>query len=224
MAIRYYIEFITVPLAALVLLWFSPPTGNAAVSSLIAGYFLWVLVEYWMHRWLFHKVFRKAHAIHHARPFDLDGAPPFLVPFLFLGLATGVFWWLLGDLVGPALSAGFLIGYCTYIITHHLIHNGTLGPDSPIRKRHDMHHRGWVAFNFNLLNPLGDLVFGTYREAVVSLSCRQCWSKSICQEQGQCREENIAKAVATGRPCQPDPVRGCKRCGSRGPCSGGPRR
>lgn len=38
------------------------------------------------------------------------------------------------------------------------------------------------------------------------------------------REANIAAAVNTGLPCQPDPINGsCLLCGT-GPCSGGPRR
>jgi hypothetical protein len=49
----------------------------------------------------------------------------------------------------------------TYIVTHHLIHNGTL--TGPIAQRHELHHKGW-AFNYNLMCPLGDLVFGTYKE------------------------------------------------------------
>lgn len=219
---RYYIEFITVPLAALALLYLSAPIDNTVVGCAFVGYMIWVMVEYWMHRWLFHSVFRKEHAVHHARPFDPHGSPPTEIAQGLLLLVSLIFVWY-GDLhVGGAIASGFLLGYCTYIYTHHLIHNETLSEHSVIRKRHDMHHRGW-AFNFNMLCPLGDLMFGTYKEPAALSACRLCTSWSLCKAQGQCRERNIAEAVATGVPCQRDRERGCKLCRG-GACVGGPRR
>lgn len=219
---RYYLEFITVPLAALVLLYFSAPIDNTVVGCTFLGYMIWVMVEYWMHRWLFHKMFSKAHAVHHARPFDPDGSPPTELAQALLAMSSLILVWSCGLHVGGALASGFLLGYCSYIYTHHLIHNGSLKPTSLIRRRHEMHHRGWVGFNYNLLCPLGDLMFGTYQEPA-DRTCRECASQRVCRAQGQCREDNIAEAVATGVPCQPDSELGCRLCRG-GACVGGPRK
>jgi hypothetical protein len=157
------LEYITIPLTVLILLVLSPPLANVPISAWIAGYLAWVVVEWWMHAVLFHRVFRRQHWVHHLRPTDPRGAPPPAVAPLALGAVVGLTLATAGQYVGAALAGGFLLGYCTYIFTHHAIHAGWLSPESKIAKRHLLHHRG-VEKNFNLLNPLGDLIFGTYAE------------------------------------------------------------
>lgn len=164
MAITYYVEFITVPLAALVLAVLAPPFTNVSVSTWIAGYLLWVLIEYWMHRWLFHVRFRKAHWVHHRQPLAphaLSGLGTWAAQGALAGLTGALYG--LGGTWGLALAGGLLVGYCSYIGTHHLIHIEWFSPGSIIRQRHELHHRGYEK-NYNVLNPLGDLVFGTYLE------------------------------------------------------------
>lgn len=161
MAIDYYVEFITVPVAVLVLALLSPPFDNVALDAWIVGYLAWVMIEYWMHRWLFHVKFRREHMIHHHRPFDPDGSPGTWYAQGALLAVTLAQLALLGQYLGCALAGGLLLGYWSYIGTHHVIHAGWLKPSNGVRQRHDLHHRG-VAKNYNLLNPLGDLIFGTY--------------------------------------------------------------
>lgn len=161
MAIDYYVEFFTVPMAVLVLALISPPLSNAALNAWIAGYLLWVLIEYWMHRWLFHRLFRKQHMVHHHRPLDPDGSPGTLLAHAALAAGVCLLEALFQRWIGSALAGGLLLGYSSYVYTHHLIHIGWLSPNSGARKRHELHHRG-VEKNYNLLNPLGDMLFGTY--------------------------------------------------------------
>jgi cyclopropane-fatty-acyl-phospholipid synthase len=164
-AILYWLDFLVVPVLMFVFASDADITGTA-ISFTLAGYVAWVFFEYFLHRVVFHhrkSPFHKPHRVHHRHPFDADGQPPAglapVVLFLF-GLACYL---TLGHPFGPAFALGFLGGYMTYIVTHHLIHNGTV--TGPIALRHELHHKGW-AFNYNLMCPLGDLVFGTYREVL----------------------------------------------------------
>jgi hypothetical protein len=166
MPIRYYIPFATVPVAALFLTFWSAPFTNPWISTLIVGYLGWVLTEYVMHRYAFHagpQQVRHAHSVHHRIPFDEEGRPKLWQLFPLLAGACLVQVALLGAYLGPTFAGGWLLGYCSYLYTHHAIHAEWLKPSSVIRRRHELHHRGW-AFNYNLLCPLGDLVFGTYKE------------------------------------------------------------
>lgn len=165
MAIRYYLEFVTVPAAILLLTALFPPFSTAQVSAVAVGYLVWVLAEYWMHRTFFHErrsPFHAAHMIHHRLPLSEDGSPGTIKTHVLLALV--IFWtfWTFGSFLGGPLLVGFALGYLSYIVTHHMIHAEWLAESNPIRVRHELHHRGW-AFNYNLLNPLGDLVFGTYK-------------------------------------------------------------
>lgn len=166
MPIRYYTEFVTVPLAVLFFFIWQHPFANATLTAAICGYLLWVFIEYWMHRGLFHhskSPFLAAHMIHHRDVFSHDGSPGLvnssagLVAVIFLLLA------LLGEYLGPPTCGGLLIGYWSYLITHHLIHLEWFDEGNYVRMRHELHHKGW-AYNYNVLCPLGDLVFGTYKE------------------------------------------------------------
>lgn len=160
MAIEYYVEFITVPALALLLACLTNWSG-ATTSELVAGYLSWVWLEWWMHSYLFHRVYRKRHWKHHLHPFDQEGSPSTYHVHLALAVLgcsavyTGV----------PAIACGLTLGYGTYIGIHHAIHAQWLPKASSIRLRHEMHHRG-LEKNFNLLNPLGDMVMGTYVKAV----------------------------------------------------------
>lgn len=162
MPIRYYVPFGTVPLAALVLAFWAEPFTNVWINFLVTGYLAWVFTEYALHRWVFHELgswrVRHAHSMHHHMPFHEEGRPK--LHQLFPLLALGCY---LLSYVSTTFAAGWLLGYCTYLYTHHAIHAEWLKPSSKVRRRHELHHKGW-AFNYNLLCPLGDLVFGTHRE------------------------------------------------------------
>jgi hypothetical protein len=154
--LSYYVEFITVP--ALALLMATLTTWNALTGQeLVAGYLFWIAIEWWMHAKLFHVYFRKRHWKHHLHPFDQEGSPGTLTAHLLLAITA------LGAcaLDVPAAACGLFLGYGSYIFTHHAIHARWLSERSAIRRRHELHHRG-IEKNFNLLNPLGDLLMGTY--------------------------------------------------------------
>lgn len=164
MTINYHLEFFTVPAAVTVLISLSPPTTNIVISAYIIGYLSWVATEYWMHRWLFHRHYRRDHWVHHLRPTAEEGTTPTWIAHVLLTLLLAGLIALFQRLIGAALGAGFLLGYLSYIVPHHLVHHSHhwLVQNSWWARRHRLHHKG-VEANFNLLNPLGDLLFGTYR-------------------------------------------------------------
>ncbi|MFY0625560.1 MAG: sterol desaturase family protein [Reichenbachiella sp.] len=138
----------------------------------VAGYFAFTLVEYMMHRFVFHmkedtdvkkKVVYALHGIHHDYPKDKDRlAMP--VP-ASLTLATGfyfLFKLLMGDLVFGFLP-GFLMGYAWYLWVHYMVH--AMQPPKNLFKifwvHHGIHHYKQPERAFGVSMPFWDFVFRT---------------------------------------------------------------
>jgi sterol desaturase/sphingolipid hydroxylase (fatty acid hydroxylase superfamily) len=143
------------------------------VGLVIAGYALWTLLEYWLHRIVFHfepeqgfgaRVHWIIHGVHHDHPNDpmrLVMPPAVSVPlggFFFL-----IFFLVLGSAFGPGVSAGFFAGYLVYDMTHFYVHHGH--PRSRVakvlRERHMRHHFQDDTRGFGVSAPYWDNVFGT---------------------------------------------------------------
>ena len=89
-----------------------------------AGWLFWTLLEYWLHRLLFHlevkskvseRIYFYLHGVHHDWPWDLSRLviPPLFSVSLAAGF-YGVFRALLGADVMYASFGGFLLGYVVY--------------------------------------------------------------------------------------------------------------
>lgn len=158
----YWIDFVTMPLLAALLM----PLSMFALLALV-GFVGWIFVEYYIHRVVFHRMYRREHWRHHRLPTDKSGAVSALhTHAVTLGVSV-ILVGLFGVVVGGAIAAGAVLGYVQYIALHHAIHHGWFSSDGVLGgvvRRHDMHHDG-VEANFNFLIPLGDWVFGTYRRA-----------------------------------------------------------
>ena len=143
------------------------------VALLVAGYALWTLFEYWLHRLVFHfepergigaRLHWIIHGVHHDHPNDplrLVMPPSVSVPvsaavFALLYLA-------LGSHDAPAVGAGFFVGYLAYDMTHYYLHHfrprGPLG--RMLRERHMRHHFQDDTRGFGISAPYWDEVFGT---------------------------------------------------------------
>src|SRR6266566_3249020 len=155
----------------------SRQSAAVSVGLAAAGYALWTLFEYWLHRLVFHfepqqglgaRLHWIIHGVHHDHPNDplrLVMPPAVSVP---LGAAVfGVLYLIFGSSYAPALGAGFFTGYLIYDMTHYYLHHfrphGRLG--RMLRERHMRHHFQDDTRGFGISAPYWDEVFGTSTRA-----------------------------------------------------------
>jgi len=143
------------------------------VGLVIAGYALWTLLEYWLHRIVFHfepedgigaRLHWIIHGVHHDHPNDpmrLVMPPAVSVPLA--GFFFIIFYLVLGPTVGAGVSAGFFAGYLAYDMTHYYVHHGH--PRSRVarflRERHMRHHFQDDTRGFGVSAPYWDNIFRT---------------------------------------------------------------
>lgn len=147
-----------------------------AVAALFAaGILIWTLLEYIIHRWIFHyepktrwgkKFHFIVHGVHHDYPSDatrLVMPPSVSVPLALVFWAVFV---LIFGRFAPALSAGFAFGYVCYdsihYATHHFPMRNRLG--LWLKQYHLRHHFKDDHAGFGVSTPLWDYVFGTTRK------------------------------------------------------------
>lgn len=142
------------------------------IGLFFAGLFVFTLVEYLMHRFLYHiephtpameNMSYKMHGVHHDYPKDKHRLA--MPPVLALILATFffiVYRAILGDLVFGFL-AGFLMGYTLYLSIHYSVHIFKV-PNNFLKilwYHHAIHHYRQPEKAFGVSSPLWDYVFGT---------------------------------------------------------------
>jgi len=165
----YYADFATAP-AAVALSWALTGEKDLATAALAAlcGLASWTLVEYWVHRVVFHGVrpLKSQHAIHHKLPEDLIGVSPVSTLAAFVALGAGLPL-LLGASAGVGGFTGLILGYLLYILAHDTFHHRPPNAGSPLRAaylRHELHHRLYdVNFGVQPLAAVWDWVFRTLR-------------------------------------------------------------
>lgn len=142
------------------------------IVLIVAGYALWTVTEYWLHRIVFHwapdegvgaKLHFMIHGVHHEHPND----PKRLVmpPSASLPLAAlfcMLFWVALGSSWYP-VGAGFLAGYLVYDMTHYAVHHhqGKSRIAKRLRELHMRHHFQDSTTGYGVSAPYWDNVFGT---------------------------------------------------------------
>jgi len=139
------------------------------------GLFLWTLVEYFLHRFVFHidnylpdnryalLLHYTLHGIHHAFPMDANRLvfPPLLaIPLmiLFHTLYRGMF-----NDFGTAVFAGTMMGYISYDMMHFFLHHTTSACKyfKFLKKYHILHHYKSSDLGFGVSQHLWDKVFDT---------------------------------------------------------------
>jgi sterol desaturase/sphingolipid hydroxylase (fatty acid hydroxylase superfamily) len=158
----------------------NPSLGLASsLSLLLLGLIAWTLLEYLLHRFVFHFVpeptseFQRdlaflVHGVHHDYPHDPDRLvmPPVVAVSLafVVGLPLRA---LLGARLFPAVFAGLVAGYVWYDLTHYAVHH--MKPHSAFgrlqRRSHLLHHFAEPDARYGVTTPLWDLCFGTYPRA-----------------------------------------------------------
>lgn len=138
-----------------------------------AGFFVWTLTEYWLHRTVFHWVPKTTwgerfhfllHGVHH--DYVNDKLRLVMPPGASLGLAAVFlpsYWLLMGAWALP-FFAGKATGYLAYDMIHYYTHHGK--PTSTWMKRlrahHMNHHHNKDGRKYGVSTTLWDHVFGTY--------------------------------------------------------------
>jgi sterol desaturase/sphingolipid hydroxylase (fatty acid hydroxylase superfamily) len=151
-------------------------SGFAGTLGLFfVGVLLWTLIEYLLHRFVFHlrpkspsgkiRAFM-VHGYHHEFPNDKMRlvAPP-LMSGTFGIIAALLYYLIFGPNYWLQVFAGTTIGYLMYDWTHYYTHH--FHPKTHlgrwVRRYHLLHHYKHDPTRFGISSPLWDLVFGTYR-------------------------------------------------------------
>lgn len=152
-------------------------SGFTTAAFFALGLFIWTLVEYGLHRCLFHLDYylpdnRVAitlhfllHGIHHYLP--MDKYRLVMPPTLFAVLAAP-FWKLAHTVfffdwsMGTAVYCGAILGYILYDLTHYFLHHAQLPKlYHETKKWHMQHHFMDYENGFGVTSRLWDTVFGT---------------------------------------------------------------
>jgi sterol desaturase/sphingolipid hydroxylase (fatty acid hydroxylase superfamily) len=153
-----------------------PAIGAGAWAlSLAGGLLFWTLLEYVLHRWVFHfvpspgselaqDVHFLIHGVHHDWPHDADRLV--MPPVLSLVLAVLVGLPILavtGPHVFNPFFAGLLVGYLWYDMTHYAVHHVKPRTEMgrKLRRHHSLHHFKSPEARFGVSTPFWDHVFGT---------------------------------------------------------------
>jgi len=160
--LRRFGDFVTVPLA---IVTFVGLAGVYRLYLVLVGVMAWTLLEYLVHRIVFHRCSagRRLHRLHHDHPSDPDversslSTPLIAFPIGLLLIVTA------GVEDGSAIFAGLLLGYLAFIVVHYAVHRWPIEPDSWLysaKVRHLTHHR-FDNCNYGVTTILWDIVFRT---------------------------------------------------------------
>lgn len=142
------------------------PLGLAFVAGLVS----WTLLEYLVHRWVFHHApwIRQQHAAHHDDPKAFVGTPTWLSAATLLVFVMLPSVAVLGMASGSSFTAGLVVGYLWYCAAHygvHYWHPARRGYLWRIRRGHAIHHQVDLQGNFGVTTSLWDRVFRTLVKA-----------------------------------------------------------
>jgi len=147
---------------------------RASSLLFVGGVALWTLLEYLLHRFVFHLTPRGRlgvlfayliHGVHHAFPEDRRR---WLMPPIVTAPVATVLFFVLRLLVGsaaPPVFAGAVFGYLAYDLLHYASHAGALRGRVPryLRQHHLTHHYRMPETRFGVSSPFWDRAFGTLR-------------------------------------------------------------
>jgi sterol desaturase/sphingolipid hydroxylase (fatty acid hydroxylase superfamily) len=168
----YYSDFIVYPLVLIALTamninhvtWAG---GTEWLGVVMAGFVLWTLLEYALHRIALHRMpyFSPMHGEHHAAPLAFIATPSWISVAVLSGVFLFPIWFFFGFNVADGLTVGVMLGYWWYGVVHHIIHHHAHKPSSAyfnhLRAWHMRHHYSPKQGNFGVTTSIWDHVFGT---------------------------------------------------------------
>lgn len=136
------------------------------------GFLLFTLVEYCVHRFVFHmepttklkkELAYKFHGVHHDYPKDKSRlAMPPVISIVLASIVVYVYYLIMGNIAFP-FAGGFLAGYGIYLWVHYIVH--AQRPPKNFLKvlwvHHGIHHYKTEDKAFGVSSPLWDYIFGT---------------------------------------------------------------
>ena len=166
-AMGYFADFaiylVAIVLLSIYLVDFAPAQILSSIAlSVLAGLALWSLIEYVMHRLIFHGVepFQRMHGAHHHHPQDLIATPTLISAALILLLVWLPATLLVGFWSGCGVTLGVTTGYFAYGVIHHAVHHWR-SRSAWMRQRkrlHAIHHR-FPHCNYGVTMSLWDYLF-----------------------------------------------------------------
>ncbi|XP_024022798.1 dihydroceramide fatty acyl 2-hydroxylase FAH1-like [Morus notabilis] len=148
-------------------------TCSEIAVMVAVGVFIWTLLEYSLHRFLFHiktktywgnTIHYLLHGCHHKHPMD---SLRLVFPPVPAAILTIPLWNMIKLLsttsTTPALFGGGLLGYVMYDVTHYYLHHGHPSKETfrNLKKYHLNHHFRIQNKGFGITSSLWDKVFGT---------------------------------------------------------------
>jgi sterol desaturase/sphingolipid hydroxylase (fatty acid hydroxylase superfamily) len=169
--------YVTITIALLALSLRAGFTLPAIALRMLLGIATWSLFEYLMHRYAFHFVPRSSlgvamaylsHGVHHAYPRDPHRLLMPLVVSLPVSALIGIAGFGLFGLRPSPFLAGFAIGYLSYDLIHHHLHQYEGDRSATrivtwLRKYHFQHHFAAPDRQFGVSTPFWDYIFRTGR-------------------------------------------------------------
>ncbi|EGC30012.1 hypothetical protein DICPUDRAFT_58510 [Dictyostelium purpureum] len=179
----WYIFVLWIPIITTALIYSTLQEKSSVLSSITTffiGLFSWGLIEYILHRWVFHIETTSywgnffhffIHGIHHLTPHDHSRLtfPPMFSVLIGYGAFKGFLkfpdhWHLTG--LPWAFYAGVACGYMLYDTVHYYFHHADIEwlPQifKDIKTNHLNHHYKDDAKNYGVTSPIFDYVFGTF--------------------------------------------------------------
>ena len=143
-------------------LWHGP-------ALFLASFICWTLVEYFMHRYIFHHLpgVMGLHLAHHKDADEMIGTPTLLSLALIFGLAYLPMVLLIGEYNACFWFAGMCAGYLAFGGIHFIVHhfdNIEYAFVRKLKRAHAIHHYGKMDYNFGVTTLFWDRVFGTYSD------------------------------------------------------------
>ena len=156
-------------------LWHQKLSILAVAGLFLLGVLLWTLLEYLIHRYIFHhepktrlgkRLHYVIHGVHHDYPNDarrLVMPPSISIPLAFF--FYGLFFVIFGRLTS-GVFAGLVFGYVCYDMLHYATHHFPMkrGLWLWLKQYHLRHHYKDDDAGFGISSPLWDYVFRTTRK------------------------------------------------------------
>ena len=166
-----YLLAVLLPPGLLIYCTPTPLRGELAVAG-VTGLVMWSLIEYAMHRFVYHGVepFQRLHAEHHRRPLALIATATLVSVSLIVVLVWLPAILLVGFWLGSGTTLGVTIGYFVYGVLHHGVHHWRAKGSwmRQCKRQHAIHHHN-PGVNFGVTMLWWDRAFDSSKSLVDNL-------------------------------------------------------